>query len=58
MKNDEDEFADELDFSDGFGGISEDVDLTQNIGCASNQRKKKATSFEDLSQEAGEEDDK
>jgi hypothetical protein len=28
--------ADEWDFSEGFGGIPENVSLTKNIGCASN----------------------
>lgn len=36
-------YAEELDFSQGFGGIPEDLDLTQNIGCASDRKKKKPT---------------
>jgi hypothetical protein len=28
--------AETWDFSEGFGGIPENVSLTQNIGCASN----------------------
>lgn len=28
--------AEEIDFSEGFGGIPENVSLTKNIGCASN----------------------
>lgn len=32
--------AEEWDFSEGFGGIPEDVDLTKNIGCASSGKKK------------------
>lgn len=27
--------AEEIDFSEGFGGIPENVSLTKNIGCAS-----------------------
>ena len=32
--------ADEWDFSEGFGGIPENVSLTKNIGCASNSGSK------------------
>jgi hypothetical protein len=32
--------AEEWDFSEGFGGIPENVDLTRNIGCASNSKSK------------------
>jgi hypothetical protein len=32
----EDEMVSEIDFSEGFGGIPENVSLTKNIGCASN----------------------
>lgn len=35
------EEATEWDFSEGFGGIPEEVELTKNIGCASNGGKKK-----------------
>ncbi len=35
------EVAEDWDFSDGFGGIPDNVDLTKNIGCASNSKKKK-----------------
>ncbi|MCR9016267.1 hypothetical protein [Aquiflexum gelatinilyticum] len=35
-KNQKETLADEWDFSDGFGGIPENVSLTKNIGCASN----------------------
>lgn len=41
------DFADEWDFSGGFGGIPQDVDLTKNIGCASGENKsQKPTVFE------------
>jgi hypothetical protein len=30
----------EIDFSEGFGGIPENVSLTKNIGCASNSTSK------------------
>lgn len=33
--------AEEWDFSEGFGGIPDDVDLTRNIGCASESKKKR-----------------
>lgn len=39
-KEDKEEQAEEWDFSEGFGGIPDDVDLTRNIGCASNSKKK------------------
>lgn len=39
-KTREKKFADEWDFSEGFGGISQDLDLTKNIGCASGGYKK------------------
>jgi|UPI0002A6D7DA hypothetical protein len=32
--------AETWDFSEGFGGIPENVSLTQNIGCASNSGNK------------------
>jgi hypothetical protein len=35
--------AEEWDFSEGFGGIPQDVDLTKNIGCASSGKKKAVT---------------
>lgn len=35
------EEAEEWDFSEGFGGIPDDVDLTRNIGCASDSKKGK-----------------
>ena len=35
-KNQKETLADEWDFSEGFGGIPENVSLTKNIGCASN----------------------
>ena len=35
------ELSQEWDFSEGFGGISQDLSLTQNLGCASDGRKKK-----------------
>ena len=34
--------AEEWDFSEGFGGIPDDVDLTRNIGCASDSKKGKS----------------
>lgn len=40
QQEDEEEFAEDWDFSDGFGGIPEDVDLTKNIGCASDAKEK------------------
>jgi hypothetical protein len=43
-KKEKEEIAEEWDFSEGFGGIPEDVDLTKNIGCASNSKKKKPNS--------------
>lgn len=33
--------AEEWDFSEGFGGIPDDVNLTRNIGCASESKKKR-----------------
>ncbi|MCH7414173.1 hypothetical protein MM213_11790 [Belliella sp. R4-6] len=39
QKNEEE--AEEWDFSEGFGGIPDDVDLTRNIGCASDSKKGK-----------------
>ena len=36
----EDEMVSEIDFSEGFGGIPENVSLTKNIGCASNSKGK------------------
>ncbi|WP_168196215.1 hypothetical protein [Echinicola soli] len=39
-KKKQQEEAAEWDLSEGFGGIPEDVELTKNIGCASNSRKK------------------
>jgi hypothetical protein len=39
--NDKEDFADELDFSEGFGGIPDNVNLTHNIGCVPDQKKKK-----------------
>ncbi|SNS10083.1 hypothetical protein SAMN06295967_103171 [Belliella buryatensis] len=35
------EEAEDWDFSEGFGGIPEDVDLTKNIGCAGGGSRKK-----------------
>jgi hypothetical protein len=41
------DFSDEWDFSEGFGGIPQDVDLTKNIGCTSGRKKsRKPTVFE------------
>ena len=36
----EDEMVSEIDFSEGFGGIPENVSLTKNIGCASYSKPK------------------
>ena len=35
--------AEEWDFSEGFGGIPDDVELTRNIGCASDSKKSKSS---------------
>lgn len=35
------EESEEWDFSEGFGGIPGEVDLTKNVGCASGSKKKK-----------------
>lgn len=36
------EMIEEYDYSEGFGGIiPEDISFTKNIGCASNDQKKK-----------------
>jgi len=39
-KKEKEQETDEVDFSDGFGGIPSDVNFTRNIGCASNSKKK------------------
>lgn len=36
----EDKMISEIDFSEGFGGIPENVSLTKNIGCASDSSQK------------------
>jgi hypothetical protein len=36
----EDEMISEVDYSEGFGGIPENVSLTKNIGCASDSKGK------------------
>lgn len=36
----EEEFISEVDYSEGFGGIPENVSLTKNIGCASDSKNK------------------
>ncbi|WP_373493633.1 hypothetical protein [Aquiflexum sp.] len=36
----EEKMVSEIDFSEGFGGISENVSLTKNIGCASDSKPK------------------
>ncbi|WP_194973577.1 hypothetical protein [Aquiflexum lacus] len=36
----EDEIFSEVDYSEGFGGIPENVSLTKNIGCASDSKAK------------------
>lgn len=33
--------AEDWDFSEGFGGLPEDLDLKHNLGCASGRQKKK-----------------
>jgi hypothetical protein len=39
-KEKKEEYAPELDFSEGFGGLPEDLDLTQNLGCVPERKKK------------------
>jgi hypothetical protein len=36
----EEELISEVDYSEGFGGIPENVSLTKNIGCASDSKGK------------------
>ncbi|SMD42116.1 hypothetical protein SAMN00777080_0653 [Aquiflexum balticum DSM 16537] len=36
----EEELISEVDYSEGFGGIPENVSLTKNIGCASDSKNK------------------
>lgn len=38
-KKTEEVFEKEVDYSEGFGGIPDDADLTKNIGCVSNNKK-------------------
>ncbi|MCL6258933.1 hypothetical protein M3O96_07545 [Aquiflexum sp. TKW24L] len=38
IKSENEELASEWDFSEGFGGIPENVSLTKNIGCASDSK--------------------
>ncbi|GAB3658954.1 hypothetical protein GCM10028791_32210 [Echinicola sediminis] len=33
--------AEEWDFSEGFGGLPDDIELSKNIGCASNGKSSK-----------------
>lgn len=40
QKKPEEELATEWDFSDGFGGLPSEVDLTQNLGCVPDRKKK------------------
>lgn len=41
-KKEKEEIAEEFDYSEGYGGIiPEDISFTRNIGCASNDQKKK-----------------
>ena len=40
-KSKKETLAEEWDFSEGFGGIPENVSLTKNIECASNSADKK-----------------
>jgi hypothetical protein len=44
--------AETWDFSEGFGGIPENVSLTQNIGCASNSGNKAKKSLKKSSSDA------
>lgn len=46
-KSNPEALAEEWDFSEGFGGIPENVSLTKNIGCASNSssKPKKSANF-------------
>ncbi|EKB50779.1 hypothetical protein [Cecembia lonarensis] len=39
--------AEEWDFSDGFGGLPEEIDLKHNLGCASDRKKKDSKSKTD-----------
>jgi hypothetical protein len=39
-KKKKEEYASEWDFSEGFGGMPEEVDLTQNLGCVPERKKK------------------
>ena len=41
------EEAEDWDFSDGFGGFPEEIDLKQNLGCASDRKKKARNLKED-----------
>jgi hypothetical protein len=40
QKKKKEEYATEWDFSEGFGGLPEDLDLTQNLGCVPERKKK------------------
>jgi hypothetical protein len=44
---DKPEYADEWDFSKGFGGIPDEMDLKHNLGCASGRRKKEENPITD-----------
>ncbi|WP_291780012.1 hypothetical protein [Cecembia sp.] len=41
------EEAKEWDFSEGFGGFPEEIDLKHNLGCASGRKKKDGKSGKD-----------
>ena len=40
QKEPEEELATEWDFSEGFGGLPTEVDLTQNLGCVPDRKNK------------------
>jgi hypothetical protein len=42
QKKPKEELATEWDFSDGFGGLPAELDLTQNLGCVPDRKKKPA----------------
>ncbi|MBD8488797.1 hypothetical protein IFO69_08575 [Echinicola sp. CAU 1574] len=41
IKELKEEVTEEWDVEDGFGGLPDDLDLSKNIGCASNKNKKR-----------------
>jgi hypothetical protein len=44
---DKPEYANEWDFSEGFGGIPDEIDLKHNLGCASGKSKKEKNPITD-----------